>query len=91
MGVVCIIPAINASTDYNDLFQQLELGSAPTIDTANRRTNSIKYSDPFYADVFEKQGQSNRLAYGIQLYNLEINSIRLLYPIVRIRKWRSHY
>ena len=84
-GVVCIIPAINASTDYNDLFQQLELGSAPTIDTANRRTISIKYSDPFYADVFEKQDnridlptvynyitwKSTQLDYSTQLLGLE--------------------
>ena len=54
-GVVCIIPNVDATTDYKDLFQLLELGATPSIDTTNRRTNSIKYNDPFYSDVFEKQ------------------------------------
>jgi hypothetical protein len=54
-GVVCIIPNLDAPTDYKDLFQLLELGATPSIDTTNRRTNSIKYNDPFYSDVFEKQ------------------------------------
>jgi hypothetical protein len=54
-GVVCIIPNVNATTDYKDLFQLLELGATSSIDTTNRRTNSIKYNDPFYSDVFEKQ------------------------------------
>ena len=54
-GVVCIIPNVSATTDYKDLFQLLELGATPSIDTTNRRTNSIKYNDPFYSDVFEKQ------------------------------------
>lgn len=54
-GVICIIPNVNTTIDYKDLFQLLELGTPPAIDTANRRTNSIKYNDPFYSDVFEKQ------------------------------------
>lgn len=54
-GVLCIIPSLSASDNYNELFATLEIGTNVQVDSSNRKANSINYADPFYSDVFEQR------------------------------------
>ncbi len=56
-GVVCVLPNLARINELSSFFETLKIGSTVIIDTANRRSNTIAYNDPFFSDVFKSREQ----------------------------------
>ncbi len=79
-GAVFVIPGnqINRS-DYGDLTSGLELPSLGEVMTEGLKLNDIRYKDPFFIGVFEKENQALNLPNVRKAYRANVgNAFQLL-------------